>query len=81
MVENGRRKTISKRRAIVAQLVNQSAKADLRAIKILLGIQQQLEGPGTVVTEEIGGDDLDKADLKTIERYLGSSLRRQRDEH
>jgi hypothetical protein len=33
-----------KREAIVAQLVNRSAKADFKAIQILLGLLQDIEG-------------------------------------
>jgi len=36
VVENGRRRTIPKREAIITQLVNRSAKADLKATQILL---------------------------------------------
>ena len=43
VAENGGQRKISKRRAIIKQLVNQSAKADLRAIKILLDIIQDIE--------------------------------------
>jgi hypothetical protein len=43
--ENGRRKVITKREAIVAQLVNKSASADLKAMSMLLGLLQQAEGP------------------------------------
>ena len=38
VAENGGRRKISKREAIVTQLVNRSAAADFRAIKILLDI-------------------------------------------
>ena len=41
--ENGRRKLITKREAIVAQLVNKSASADLKAMSMLLGMLQQAE--------------------------------------
>ena len=43
--ESGRRKVITKREAIVAQLVNRSAAADLKAMRILIGMLQQTEGP------------------------------------
>ena len=39
---DGRRK-ITKREAIITQLVNRSAKADLRATQILLGLMQDIE--------------------------------------
>src|SRR2546423_2532478 len=38
VAENGGRRKITKRQAIITQLVNQSAKADWRATKILLDI-------------------------------------------
>ena len=44
IAENGGRRKISKREAIIKQLVNRSAKADWRAIKILLDMVRELEG-------------------------------------
>ena len=44
VTENGGRRKITKREAIVTQLVNRSAKADLRAIQILLGMLRDIEG-------------------------------------
>jgi Family of unknown function (DUF5681) len=43
VAENGGRRKITKRQAIITQLVNQSAKADWRATKILLDILQAIE--------------------------------------
>jgi hypothetical protein len=43
VAENGRRRKITKRQAIITQLVNRSAKSDLRATKILLDIIRELE--------------------------------------
>src|ERR1051325_3804945 len=43
VTEDGRRRKISKRQAIVAQLVNRSAQADLKATQILLGLIQEIE--------------------------------------
>jgi hypothetical protein len=81
VVENGRRRKISKRQAIIAQLVNQSAKADLRAIKILLDIQQQMEARAAAGSGEIGdSDNLDETDRAIIERYLGKYLQRGKNE-
>jgi len=42
--EDGRRRAITKREAIVKQLVNRSASADLAAMRMLLGMAQALEG-------------------------------------
>jgi hypothetical protein len=79
VVENGRRRKISKRQAIIAQLVNQSAKADLRAIKILLDIQQQMEARAAAGSGQIGdSDNLDETDRAIIERYLGKYLQREK---
>src|SRR6476646_4418794 len=44
VTENGGRRKVSKREAIVTQLVNRSAKADYRAIQILLGMLRDIEG-------------------------------------
>src|SRR5258705_13815620 len=41
--ENGGRRKITKREAIVTQLVNRSASADFRAIKILLDMVRDIE--------------------------------------
>jgi hypothetical protein len=43
VVENGRRRKIAKRQAIITQLVNRSAKADLKAIQILLTMLRDIE--------------------------------------
>ena len=43
VAENGRRRKVSKRRAIITQLVNRSAQADLKATQILLAIVQEIE--------------------------------------
>jgi hypothetical protein len=43
VTENGRRRKVSKCRAIITQLVNRSAQADLKATQILLGIVQEIE--------------------------------------
>jgi hypothetical protein len=44
VTENGGRRRVSKREAIVTQLVNRSAKADFKAIQILLGMLREIEG-------------------------------------
>src|SRR5436190_15831371 len=64
--ENGGRRKITKREAIVTQLVNRSASADFRAIKILLDmvrdIERQIE-PASVDTSPFS-----EADEKVIEQ-------------
>ena len=52
VTENGRRRKITKRQAIIAQLVNQSAKADWRAIKMLLDILREIEGQTEPASQE-----------------------------
>jgi hypothetical protein len=72
VVENGRRRKITKREAVIAQLVNQSAKANLRAIKILLDIQQAIEArsaaDGAGATSRT--TDLSQGDQSIIEDFL-----------
>jgi len=66
VTENGGRRKISKREAIVTQLVNRSAKADYKAIQILLGMLRDIEGHA-----EPGAADHDKfteADAQIIQR-------------
>jgi hypothetical protein len=43
VVENGRRKKITKREAIVTQLVNKSAAADLKATQIVLAMLRDVD--------------------------------------
>src|SRR3954466_6434232 len=43
VVENGRRKKITKREAIVTQLVNKSASADLKATQIVLAMPHDVD--------------------------------------
>jgi Family of unknown function (DUF5681) len=53
VAENGRRRKITKREAIITQLVNKSAKADLKATQIVLAMLQDIErraDPGIVET-------------------------------
>jgi uncharacterized protein DUF5681 len=65
VVENGGRRKISKREAIIKQLVNRSAKADWRAIKILLDIVRELEGR---IEPETAESSFSAADEKVIEQ-------------
>ena len=44
VTEEGGRRKITKREAIITQLVNRSASADLRALKILLDTLRDIEG-------------------------------------
>jgi hypothetical protein len=64
VTENGGRRTISKRQAIVKQLVNQSAKGDWRAVKLLVDMLHETEGGGEPEAESSFGE----ADQKVIEQ-------------
>ena len=49
ITENGRRRKITKREAVIKQLVNKSASADARSLKILLDLMLNLEARGRSV--------------------------------
>ena len=74
VAENGGRRTISKRQAIIKQLVNQSAKGDWRATKLLLDIQLDIEHRSEPQTAE---SSFGSADDKVIEQ-LKARLRRNK---
>jgi len=65
VAENGGRLTISKRQAIVKQLVNQSANGDWRAVKLLFDMLHETEGGSEPETAE---SSFDAADEKVIEQ-------------
>src|ERR1700730_4603881 len=66
VTENGGRRKISKREAIVPQLVNRSAKADYRAIQILLGMLRDIEGHAEAGAAD--PDTITEADAQIIQR-------------
>ena len=43
VTENGRRRKVAKRQAIIKQLVNRSTQGDLKAMQMLLGAMQDIE--------------------------------------
>ena len=63
IAENDGRKRISKRQAIIKQLVNKSAKGDWRAVKLLMDILQDIEGRTEPQTAE---SSFGSADEKVI---------------
>ena len=65
VTENGKRRKISKRQAVITQLVNQSAKGDFRAAKILLDILNDIEARTEPQTPE---NSIGLADEKVIEQ-------------
>jgi hypothetical protein len=52
VAENGGRRKITMRQAIVKQLVKRSATADLRAMKLLLDIMRDIEGQNEAASPE-----------------------------
>ena len=66
VTENGGRRKVSKRQAIIAQLVNRSATADFRAIKILLDIVRDIERQTEPTAPE--ASDFSEADEKVLEQ-------------
>ena len=77
---NGRRRRMTKREAIVAQMVDKSTSADLRAIKMLIDMQKQAEAktgtasPGSA--ELTGPAELAAEDREVVELFV-ARLRRQ----
>ena len=66
VTENGGRRKVTKRQAIITQLVNRSATADFRAIKILLDMLREIENqtepapPETAAFSEADEEVLDQ---------------------
>ena len=66
VAEEGGRRKITKREAIVTQLVNRSASADFRAIKILLDMVRDIESQTELASAETSA--FSEADEKVIEQ-------------
>ena len=78
VAENGGRRKISKREAIVTQLVNRSAAADFRAIKILLDFLRDIERQTEPISSETA--EFSEADDKVIEQLKARFSIRESDE-
>jgi len=65
VAENGGRRKISKRQAIVKQIVNKAAKGDWRCTKLLLELPQET---GSSTEPESSEGSFGAADKKTIEQ-------------
>ena len=76
VTENGGRRTISKRQAIVKQLVNQSAKGDWRAVKLLVDMLHETEGGGE---PEAAESSFGEADQKVIAQLKARLNRKKRE--
>ena len=66
VTENGGRRKVTKRQAIITQLVNRSATADFRAIKILLDSVRDIERQTEPTAPETS--DFSEADEKVLEQ-------------
>ena len=72
VTENGGRRKVTKRQAIITQLVNRSATADFRAIKILLDIVRDIERQTEPTAPETS--DFSEADKKVLEQIKARFL-------
>jgi Family of unknown function (DUF5681) len=72
IAEDGGRRKISKRQAIVKQLVNRSAKGDWRPVKLLLDILQDIERRIEPQTEE---SSFSLADEKVLAQWKARAAR------
>jgi hypothetical protein len=71
--ENGKRKRITKREAVLKQLVNKAASGDAKAIQLLLGEIRQLEGREPPSTESVLFDEADRELISQLyDRFRGS---------
>ena len=75
VTENGGRRKITKRQAIITQLVNRSATADFRAIKILLDMVRDIERQTEPASPETS--DFSEADEKVIEQLKARFSKRE----
>src|SRR5205807_1689148 len=66
VTENGGRRKVTKREAIITQLVNRSATADWRAIKILLDLVREIERESEPASPETSA--FSEADEKVLEQ-------------
>ena len=72
VTENGGRRKITKREAIITQLVNRSATPDLRAVKILFDILFEIEGQTEPTPPEASA--FTAADEKVLEQLRARFL-------
>ena len=66
----GGRRKVSKREAIVTQLVNRSAKADYKAIQILLGMLRDIEGDTDAHSSDAAFTEADQQIIQRIRSRL-----------
>ena len=73
---DGRRRKITKREAIVTQMVNKSTSADLRATKMLIDMMKDVEQKSGAVSPPPEPDRLAEADKEVMQQFV-ARLRRQ----
>jgi len=72
VVENGRRKKITKREAIVTQLVNKSASVDLKATQMVLAMLSELESRADASADPAPFTEADQQVIQRIQARLRS---------
>ena len=70
VTEPGGRRKVRKREAIVTQLVNRSAKADYKAIQILLGMLRDIEGDTDAHSSDAAFTEADQQIIQRIRSRL-----------
>ena len=73
VTDNGRRRMVTKREAIVTQLVNRSAKADFKAIQILLGMLRDVESHTDSHSSDPTFTEADQQIIARIKARLGGA--------
>ena len=74
VVENGRRKKITKREAIVTQLVNKSASADLKATQMVLAMLRDLEAQSDNGADRALFTEADQQVIRRIQARLREEI-------
>ena len=70
MTINGRRRRITKREAIVMQMVDKSASADLRATKMLIDLMKEIEQKASVAAPPPEPPRLAEADEEVVQHFV-----------
>src|SRR5215471_2325928 len=73
VTDQGRRRMVSKREAIITQLVNRSAKADFKAIQILLGMLRDIESDSDAHSADPTFNEADQQIIARIKARLGGT--------
>ena len=73
VTDNGGRRKVSKREAIITQLVNRSAKADFKAIQILLGLLRDIESDSDPQPADRAFTEADQQIIARIKARLGGT--------